>query len=37
MESILALKARTGEIDQQSAGIARRRLEADHVSKPRVG
>ena len=29
MESVLALKARTGEIDQQSVGIARRRLETD--------
>lgn len=29
MESALALKVRTGEIDQQSVLIARRRLEAD--------
>lgn len=29
MESVFALKARTGEIDQQSVLIARRRLEAD--------
>jgi predicted nucleic acid-binding protein len=29
MESVLALKMRTGEIDQQSALIARRRLNAD--------
>jgi uncharacterized protein with PIN domain len=29
MESVLALKFRTGEIDEQSMVIARRRLEAD--------
>jgi predicted nucleic acid-binding protein len=29
MESVFALKTRTGEIDQQAALIARRRLEAD--------
>lgn len=29
MESVLALKVRTGEIDQHSVLIARRRLEAD--------
>ena len=29
MESVFALKARTGEIDQQAVLIARRRLEAD--------
>ena len=29
MESVLALKVRTREIDQQSVSIARRRLEAD--------
>ena len=29
MESVLALKVRTGEIDRQSALIARRRLDAD--------
>jgi predicted nucleic acid-binding protein len=29
MESVFALKIRTGEIDQQAALIARRRLEAD--------
>ena len=29
MESVLALKARTGEIDQQAVLIVRRRLDAD--------
>ena len=29
MESVFALKARTGEIDQKAVLIARRRLEAD--------
>ena len=29
LESVFALKARTGEIDQQAVTIARRRLEAD--------
>jgi predicted nucleic acid-binding protein len=29
MESVFALKVRTGEIDRQSAAIARRRLDAD--------
>jgi predicted nucleic acid-binding protein len=29
MESVLALKVRTGELDEQSVLIARRRLEAD--------
>lgn len=29
MESVFALKVRTGEIDQSSASIARRRLQAD--------
>lgn len=29
MESVFALKARTGEIDQQAVLLARRRLEAD--------
>jgi len=29
MESVLALKARMGEIDQQAVSIARRRLDAD--------
>jgi hypothetical protein len=29
MESVLALKFRTGEIDEQSVMIVRRRLEAD--------
>ena len=29
MESVFALKARTGQIDQQAVLIARRRLEAD--------
>jgi PIN domain nuclease of toxin-antitoxin system len=29
MESVFALKARVGEIDQQAVLIARRRLEAD--------
>lgn len=29
MESVFALKARTGEIDEQAVLIARRRLEAD--------
>jgi hypothetical protein len=29
MESVFALKARTGEIDRQAVLIARRRLEAD--------
>jgi hypothetical protein len=29
MESVFALKARIGEIDQKSVLIARRRLEAD--------
>ena len=29
MESVFALKARTGELDQQAVLIARRRLEAD--------
>lgn len=29
MESVLALKFRTGDIDEQSLLIARRRLEAD--------
>ena len=29
MESVFALKVRTGEIDQQAVLIARRRLEAD--------
>ena len=29
MESVFALKARTGEIDQQAVLVARRRLEAD--------
>jgi predicted nucleic acid-binding protein len=29
MESVLALKVRTGEIDQQAALVVRRRLDAD--------
>jgi len=29
MESVFALKVRTGQIDQQSVLVARRRLEAD--------
>jgi len=29
MESVFALRARTGEIDQQAVLVARRRLEAD--------
>ena len=33
MESVLALKFRTGEIDEQSMLIARRRLEADLGSR----
>lgn len=33
MESVLALKFRTGEIDEQSLLIARRRLEADLGSR----
>lgn len=33
MESVLALKFRTGEIDEQSVTIARRRLEADLGSR----
>jgi predicted nucleic acid-binding protein len=33
MESVLALKFRTGEIDEQSLMIARRRLEADLGSR----
>jgi predicted nucleic acid-binding protein len=33
MESVLALKFRTGEIDEQSVLIARRRLEADLGSR----
>jgi len=33
MESVLALKARTGEIDHESVLIARRRLEADLGSR----
>ena len=33
MESVLALKFRTGEIDEQSLTIARRRLEADLGSR----
>ena len=33
MESVLALKARTGEIDNESVLIARRRLEADLGSR----
>ena len=33
MESVLALKFRTGEIDEQSWLIARRRLEADLGSR----
>jgi len=33
MESVLALKVRTGEIDEQSMLIARRRLEADLGSR----
>jgi hypothetical protein len=33
MESVLALKFRTGQIDEQSLTIARRRLEADLGSR----
>jgi predicted nucleic acid-binding protein len=33
MESVLALKSRTGEIDEQSLVMARRRLEADLAKK----
>ncbi len=33
MESVLALKAQTGEIDHESVLIARRRLEADLGSR----
>ena len=33
MESVLALKFRTGEIDEQSLTLARRRLEADLGSR----
>jgi uncharacterized protein with PIN domain len=33
MESVLALKFRTGEIDEQSWTLARRRLEADLGSR----
>jgi uncharacterized protein with PIN domain len=33
MESVLALKFRTGEIDEQSVTLVRRRLEADMGSR----
>lgn len=36
MESVFALKARTGEIDREAVLIARRRLEADLVGNRRL-